>query len=352
MLCSVNNEGARRSILELLKGLVLVFVSLSLGLFLFGQDSTDEVVLDEIVARVNQDVVTKTELDESLRLLEVDLRGEIRDKDRFEQVYKKLKRKRLQELIETKLMLQKANDIGLALEVDRDVELYLQNLMDENNMPSLQVLGQALQQRGSNLQSLRNNVRERMIVQTLQNQVVYSRITLLTSEIEAYYQDHQEDYSNPPQVTLSEIAILYEDKSAKEARDRAQQVLKMLQEGNSFEVVATEHSEGATASRGGDIGPFQKGILAENLERIVFELEIGQTTGLIEHEWGNQIIKVTGKKMTQAKPLEEVRSEIQMRLYVAKATPELDKYLKSLIKDSFIFVSTKYRDQFDLEEGI
>ena len=56
--------------------------------------------------------------------------------------------------------------------------------------------------------------------------------------------------------------------------------------------------------------------------------------------------------MTQAKPLEEVRSEIQMRLYEAKATPELDKYLKSLIKDSFIFVSTKYRDQFDLEEGI
>ena len=352
MLSSVNTERTGYSISASVQGLVFASLALSIGVASVGQDAPDEVILDEIVVRINQAVVTKTDLDEDLRLLQIDLREEIRDEGRLQEVYEKRKRSRLQELIEIKLMLQKAEDMGMGTEIERDVERYIQNLMDENGIPSLQVLDQALQQRGSNLQSFRETVRERMIVEGLQQQVVYSRITLLTPEIEAYYQEHQEDFSDPPQVTLSEIAILYEDKSKQEARDQAQQVLELLQAGSTFEDLAREYSEGATSSRGGDIGPFQKGVLAENLEKTVFDLEAGQTTGLIEQEWGIQIIKVTEKEISRVKPLEDVRSEIQMRLYEAKAVPELDEYLRSLIEESFIYVSPKYRDQFDLKEGI
>lgn len=352
MLSSVNTERTGCSISASVKGLVFASMALSIGVASFGQDAPDEVILDEIVVRINQDVVTKTELDEDLRLLQVDLRGEIKDEGRLQEVYEKRKRLRLQELIETKLMLQKAEDMGMGAEIERDVERYIQNLMEENGIPNLQVLDQALQQRGSNLQSFRGTVRERMIVEMLQQQVVYSRITLLTPEIEAYYQGHQEDFSDPPQVTLSEIAILYGDKSKQEARDQAQQVLELLQAGSTFEDLAREYSEGATSSRGGDIGPFQKGVLAENLEKTVFDLEAGQTTGLIEQDWGIQIIKVTGKEMSRVKPLEDVRSEIQMHLYEAKALPELEEYLTNLIEESYIYISPKYRDQFDLKEGI
>ena len=324
---------------------------LSITLALSAQDAPDDVIVDEIVARVNQDVVTKTDLDEDLRTLQIDLRDQYKDEVQFQEAFEKAKRASLQGIIETRLMLQKAEDMGVGVEVEQDVDRYIQNLMDQNGIPNLQVLDQALQQRGTSLQEFRKSIRERMIVETVRQQLVYGRITLLTPEIEAYYQEHQEDFTETPQVTLSEIAI-YEDKAQGEARTKAQEALDRLRGGDSFEELAKEHSEGATASRGGDIGTFKQGVLAASLESVVFDLEVGQNTGLIENEWGIQIIKVTAKETSTVKPLADVKNEITQRMYEQKALPELEKFIEDLIEKSYLYISPKYRDQFDLKDGI
>ena len=324
---------------------------LSITLALSAQDAPDDVIVDEIVARVNQDVVTKTDLDEDLRTLQIDLRDQYKDEVQFQEAFEKAKRASLQGIIETRLMLQKAEEMGVGVEIEQDVDRYIQNLMDQNGIPNLQVLDQALQQRGTSLQEFRKSIRERMIVETVRQQLVYGRITLLTPEIEAYYQEHQEDFTETPQVTLSEIAI-YEDKAQGEARTKAQEALDRLRGGDSFEELAKEHSEGATASRGGDIGTFKQGVLAASLESVVFDLEVGQNTGLIENEWGIQIIKVTAKETATVKPLADVKNEITQRMYEQKALPELKKFIEDLIEKSYLYISPKYRDQFDLKDGI
>ena len=324
---------------------------LSITLALSAQDAPDDVIVDEIVARVNQDVVTKTDLDEDLRTLQIDLRDQYKDEVQFQEAFEKAKRASLQGIIETRLMLQKAEEMGVGVEIEQDVDRYIQNLMDQNGIPNLQVLDQALQQRGTSLQEFRKSIRERMIVETVRQQLVYGRITLLTPEIEAYYQEHQEDFTETPQVTLSEIAI-YEDKAQGEARTKAQEALDRLRGGDSFEELAKEHSEGATASRGGDIGTFKQGVLAASLESVVFDLEVGQNTGLIENEWGIQIIKVTAKETSTVKPLADVKNEITQRMYEQKALPELKKFIEDLIEKSYLYISPKYRDQFDLKDGI
>ena len=334
------------------RGLAGSVAVVSMTPFLSAQDAADEVILDEIVARINQDVVTKTDLDAELRRLQVDLRGQHQDEVKFQEAFGQAKRGLLQEMIETKLMLQKAEELGVGVEIEQDVDRYIQNLMDQNGIPNLQVLDQALQQRGTNVQEFRKVIRERMIMEALKQQLVYGRITLLTPEIEAYYQAHQEDFTETPQVTLSEIAILFEDKSQGEAKAKAQEVLDRLRGGDSFEELAGEYSEGATASRGGDIGTFKKGVLAASLESVVFDLEVGQTTGLIENEWGIQIIKVMARETSSVKPMEDVRGEIQQQLYQQKALPELNEFMEKLIEQRYIYVSPKYRDQFELKSGI
>ncbi len=100
------------------------------------------------------------------------------------------------------------------------------------------------------------------------------------------------------------------------------------------------------------MGTFMQGVLAASLASVVFDLEVGQTSGLIENEWGIQIIKVTAKETGRVKPLEDVRGEISQRLYEQKALPELQDFLADLIEKSYIYISPKYRDQFDLEDGI
>ena len=334
------------------RGLMSLVSLLLITLALSAQDAPDDVILDEIVARINQDVVTKTDLDENLRMLQIDLRGQYQDEVQFQEAFERARRKSLQDMIQNRLMLQKAEELGVGVEVEQDVDRYIQNLMDQNGIPNLQVLDQALQQRGTNTQQFRKSIKERMIIESIKQQMVYSRITLLTPDIEAYYQAHQKDFTETPQVTLSEIAILDEDKSRGEAKAKAQEILDRLQKGGSFEELAEEYSEGATASRGGDIGPFKQGVLAANLESVVFDLEVGQTTGLIENEWGIQIVKVTAKETGRVKPMEDVRGEISQRLYEQKALPELQDFLADLIEKSYIYISPKYRDQFDLEDGI
>ncbi len=324
---------------------------LSMTLALHAQDAPTEVILDEIVARVNQDVVTKTDLDEDLRTLQIDLREQFQDEEKFREAFELARRGVLQAMIETKLILQKAEEVGMGVEIEQDVDRYLQNLMDQNGIPNLQVLDQALQQRGTNLQQFRKSVRQRMIIEMVKTQLVYSRITLLTPEIEAYYREHQMDFTETPQVTLSEIAI-YEDRSQGDAKVRAREVFDRLQGGDSFEELAKEYSEGATSARGGDIGTFKQGVLAASLESVVFDLEVGQTTGLIENDWGIQIIKVTAKETSNVKPLEDVRGEISQRLYEQKALPELEIFMKDLFETSYIYISPKYRDQFEIREGI
>jgi len=336
----------------LVRGLAGPVAVLSMTLFLSAQDAPDEVILDEIVARINQDVLTKTDLDEAIRMLQVDLRGEHPDEAKFQEAFEQARRNLLQQMIETKLMLQNAKELGVGVEADQDVDRYIQNLMDKNGIPNLQVLDQALQQRGTNLQEFRKTIRERMIMESLRSQLVYGRITLLTPEIEAYYEAHQEDFTETPQVTLSEIAILFEDKSQGEARAKAQEVLDRLQGGDSFEELAGEYSEGATAARGGDIGVFKKGGLAASLESVVFDLEAGQTTGLIDNEWGIQIIKVMAKETSSVKPMEDVREAIKQQLYQQKALPQLNEFMEELIEQSYIYISPKYRGQFELKDGI
>ena len=334
------------------RGLMGSVSLLSITLVLSAQDAPDEVILDEIVARINQDVITKTDLDEDLRMLQIDLRGQYQDEAQFQEAFERVKRGSLQEMIQTRLMLQKAEELGVGSEAEQNVDRYIQNLMDQNGIPNLQVLDQALQQRGTNLQQFRNSIRERLIIESVKQNLVYGRITLLTTEIEAYYQAHQQDFTETPQVTLSEIAIFYEGKSRGSAKAKAQDVLDRLRGGDSFEDLAAEYSEGATASRGGDMGIFKQGVLAASLESVVFDLEAGQTTGLIENEWGIQIIKVTAKETASVKPLEDVRGEITQRLYEQKALPELQDFIEDLIEKSYIYISPKYRDQFELKDGI
>ena len=150
------------------RGLMGSVSLLSITLVLSAQDAPDDVILDEIVARINQDVVTKTDLDENLRMLQIDLRGQYQDEVQFQEAFERAKRRSLQEMIETRLMLQKAEELGVGVEVERDVDRYIQNLMDQNGIPNLQVLDQALQQRGTNLQQFRKSLKERMIIESIQ----------------------------------------------------------------------------------------------------------------------------------------------------------------------------------------
>ena len=307
----------------------------------------DEVVLDEIVARVNSEIITMTDLDKWLEDLRKALMEEFRDSKKREKEFQKQKRGILKRMIEEKLMLQFAEDLGFGGGVDTDIDAYLAELLKERGIPNLEILDQGLRQVGSSLAEYREKLRDQFILRNLMGQMVYSKITLMTPEIEAYYQENIDRFTLLPELELAEILFLTEEKIKAEVQEKAERVLTDLQGGSAFEELAKRYSDGPTASKGGHIGSFKKGSMTPVLEQILWELEPGQITGIVEVEFGLQIVRVLSKKGSRHIPLEEVRDDIKMALYTRRAQPKVEEFLAELRRESYVYISPKYKEQYE-----
>ncbi len=326
---------------------VLFTLWVGLGSTLWAQEP---VLLNEIVARVNEKIITFTDLKAELGRLRSSLRQENENPELLEQAFQREKSTVLRTMIQNEVFVQKAEEYGIPDSVEPDVGNILEDMRKESGIPSMEVLDQYLRQQESSLEDYRASLKQRLIIDALLQQFVYSKLTLLTPEIEAYYQENIERYTEKAEVELKEILFLREEEDEAQLRKKAQEVLAQLQTGASFEDLAKRFSDGPTASQGGGIGSFKQGSMAAPIEEVAFQLEEGAVSGIIETEYGFQIIQVVSRTPVQERPLEEVRSEISMQLYQRKAQPELKKFVDELIEQSYIYVAPKYREEYDVTD--
>jgi len=328
--------------------LVLLFTLFArLGPTLWAQEP---VLLDEIVARVNEEIITLTDLKKELRGLRSSLRQENRSPELLEQAFQREKQNLLRTMIQNEMLVQRAEEFGIPDSVEPEVGKILEEMRKESGIPNMEVLDQYLRQQGSSLEEYRTSLKQRLVIDAFLQQSVYSKLTLLTPEIEAYYQENLEGYTEKAEVELQEILFLSEGEDQAQVRKKAQEVVSQLQAGASFEDLAKRLSDGPTASQGGGIGRFKRGSMAAPVEEVAFQLEEGAVSGIIETEYGLQIIKVVSQVPARERPLEEVRSEISMQLYQRKAQPELKKFFDTLIEQTYIYVTPKYREEYDVKD--
>jgi peptidyl-prolyl cis-trans isomerase SurA len=331
-------------------GISLVMVACSVpALFSQSAGGAESVVLDEIVAKVNNEIITLTDLQRELRTLRNMLSQDVRDPNELEQEFEKRKKSVLKDIIDNKMLVQKAEELGLTANIDVEVAAYLEETRKQAGIPNMEVFDQALRQQGRSLAEHREWVKRQMIINNLIEQFVYSKLTLLTPEVEAYYKANIDRFTEPAEADLAEILFLTEGKDKAAVRRKAEEVLGRLKSGADFEAEAKQHSEGPTATRGGQIGTFKKGSMAASLDAVVFKLNPGETSGIVETDYGYQIVKLLDKRENQVKPLTEVRPIIQSEMYRQKAEPEYKEFLQDLRSQSYIYVASDYRQQYDVE---
>jgi len=330
--------------------LVLLFTLFAgLGPTVWAQEP---ILLDEVVARVNEDIITLTDLKQELRRLRSGLRQENESPELLEQAFQREKRPLLKSMIQNKMLVQRADEFGIPDSVEPDVGKILEEMREESGIPSMEVLDQYLRQQGSSLEEYRASLKQRLVIDAFLQQNVYSKLALLTPEIEAYYQENIERYTEIAEVELQEILFLREGAEEEEAQlqKKAQEVLSQLQTGASFEDLAKRFSDGPTAAQGGGIGSFKQGSMAAPIEEVAFQLEEGAVSGIINTEYGLQIIKVVTQIPSRERPFEEVRAEISDQLYRRKAQPELKKFIDEMIESTYIYVTPKYREEYDVTD--
>jgi len=121
------------------------------------------------------------------------------------------------------------------------------------------------------------------------------------------------------------------EKLGKEPEQRAQEVLKQVQEGKkSFEDLAKEYSEDSSKDNGGDLGWFGAGMMVTEFEKAVSELEVGKVSGLVQTEFGYHIIKLEEKRQNDKKETEWHAKHILIK------TTDFDTYLSDLVKQAKI----------------
>jgi peptidyl-prolyl cis-trans isomerase SurA len=310
---------------------------------LLGFASAEAKTVDRILAQVNDDIITMSEVNREMN--NQGIRQQLAARysgDELEQEIQKAQKQMLDSLIREKILYQKAVDLGINADIDTQVSSEIQKLIKDRDLKDTEGLERALEQQGMTIKELRENYKRSIVVNSLIDYFVASRITLLTPEIEKYYKDHIAEFSSPEEVTLSDIEITIKA-DPKEAEERANDIYRRLQQGESFPTLANQYSNGTTAGKGGGIGTYLISTLNPDTVSAIKNLKDGEISKPHVEKGSYIIYRVDSRKVSVVRPLEEVRNEIKNRLFQQKFNPELERYVSGLKEDAYIQYFTEIK---------
>jgi peptidyl-prolyl cis-trans isomerase SurA len=308
---------------------------------------TKAVVVEEIIARVNNDVITMSDYqkaDEQLREeVAHDCQGCPQDKLMAE--FKDQQKDLLRGLIDQSLMVQRAKDMGIS--VESDLIKRLDDVRKQNQLASLEDLEKAVESSGLAWEDYKTTIRNGLLTQEVVRREVGSHINIPNDEVKKYYDAHPQEFTRPEQVVLSEIFLSTEGKSPEEiasVQKKAEDLRNRVMKGDDFNEIAKRYSEGSTAKDGGDLGTFKQSELAPQLEEVVFKMDKGQITDVIQTKTGFEVLKVENHYKAGLQPVDKVENEIMNRLYMQKMQPQMRDYLGQLREESYVMVKPGYTD--------
>ncbi len=320
--------------------------------------SSDMTVVEEIIARVNNSIISRSDLKRS----EDQLSAEESKRDPSippENVPQQ--KDLLRDLIDSQLLAQKADELGIS--ADTDVIKRLDELRRQMHADSMEDLEKAAQAQGVSFEEFKANLKNSILTQKVIQQEVGSHLSVTQQEVQAYYDQHKAEMQRPEQVRLSEILIPTQqgsqvktesgqaalpeassDEVVAQAKAKADAIYAQLVKGAKFDDLAKKNSGGPTAAQGGDLEYFKRGTLSKQLEDQVFALSAGQFTEPIRTNQGWVILEVTEHQSEGVPPLKEVEPQIQERLYMSKMQPALRAYLTKLRENAYIDIKPGYID--------
>jgi peptidyl-prolyl cis-trans isomerase SurA len=319
-----------------------------------------DTIVEEIVARVNNEIITRSEYVRSREQLKQEIQQQ--SPTNADRVFGEKQRDVLRDLIDQQLLLQKGKDLGIT--GDTELIKRLDEMRKQMNLGTMEELEKAAEAQGASYEEFKQNLRNQIITQRVIGQEVGSHLAMNKDEELKFYNEHKDEMQQPEQVRLSEILIAPKappattgpdgkpqppsqaetDAALAAAEAKAQELLEQLHKGASFEDLAKKNSDGPSAKDGGDLSYFKRGVLAKELEDKVFAMKAGETTEVIRTKQGFVILKVSEHQEAGVPTLKEVEPRIQDALYMQKLQPALRAYLTTLREQAFIDYKPGYVD--------
>ena len=340
-------------------------------------------VVEEIIARVNSQIVTRSEFLRSKDQLKDDVKQQ--DAANADKLYGEREKDILRDLIDQQLLLEKGKDLGIT--GDTDLIKRLDQMRKDMKLDTMEELEKAATAQGIPYEDFKQNMRNQIVTQKVIGEEVGSHLSITKEEQGKFYDEHKSEMEQPESIRLSEILVAPKkpaadasaagkpaqntaadspaaggdnpknqdtaNEAAKQAEEaaalaaaeaKANDLLKQIRAGTSFEDVAKKYSDGPSAAQGGDLGVFKRGALAKELEDKTFAMKSGEVTDVVRTKQGYVILKVASHQTAGIPPLKDVEPRIQDALYYQKLQPALRTYLTKLREEAYIDIKAGYID--------
>jgi peptidyl-prolyl cis-trans isomerase SurA len=322
-------------------------------------------IVDEIIARVNNQIITRSDMEKAKQTNLDELKQ--RFPSDWQSKWAKAQNDILRDLIDQQLLLARGDELGITGQTE--VVKRLNQLRQQMNLASIDDLEAEAKKQGVSYEDFKEQMRIGAVTQQVIAQEVGGKIHISNEDVQDWYNKHQKELEGPEEIGLSEIMVAtqparqnVEDKDKQpaaqnndkplpedptkvaEAEAKAKDLLEQLKKGAKFEDLAKKSSDGPTASQGGQLGNFKRGELAKDLEDKTFSLKAGENTDVIRTRQGFIILRVTGHRPAGVPPLKDVSERIREAIYSERLEPAARAYLTKLREQAYIDIKSGYTD--------
>jgi len=281
----------------------------------------DSLVIGEVVAIVGPDTITAREL----RVLAFTTTTASQDSLHSRSFNLML----LDQMIDRKLFAREAEVNGVSLP-----DSFVNRVMDQfvGRFGGQERTDATLKPLGFGREHVRDAIRRDMLIRAYVQQKVEPTITVSEADCEAFFDQNTPMFAGQDSVRVSHIIVMFHEEDTPEKkmerRSFIEGVRKRAAQGQDFARLATQFSEDAAASLGGDLGFFARGTMVKEFEDVAFSLKKGELTGIVETRFGYHIIKCTDKKAAAPANYATAKPQIETMLKQQQLSVDLQNRLK------------------------
>jgi peptidyl-prolyl cis-trans isomerase SurA len=304
-------------------------------------------VIDSIIARVNDAIITSHDYKQAQQALKGEIKQDCKgcSAAQLEAKFNEEKKNVLRDLIDQQLLVQRAKDDGI--NVDADVIRQLNTVREKYNLASMNALRRAVEASGMSWNDYKDSIKRQLLTQKLVQQDVGGTIQISHEQVQKYYEAHKSEFNLPESVVIREIILSTKGKTPKqdaEIKKKIEMIRQRILNGDDFGQLAKLYSDGPTAKEEGELGKFTRGQLAKPIEDAVFKLQHNQMTPVMQLANGYAIFQVERHYDAGIQPVDKVEPQIEQAIYMKKIGPALRKFLKVLRQQSYIRIQPGYTD--------
>ena len=314
---------------RIITGFVLAGLLGSAAVFGGGQE-----VVEEIVAVVNDGIITRSDYRQMFELRVNELRSQQMPQGDYDKQYAALKKEQLDLMITELLLLQKARELNL--NVSDQVKAMIERIKTDNNMTSDADLRRAVEQQGMSYETWLKQYEEGMMRSAVIYTEVERAIVLEDSEIVQYFKKNPAEFTTPMEYKLHAVYLTTEGRTPEDCEALKAAVDAKLKTGAAFADVAGELSDPPMKESKGDLGTFKAGELDKSLESAVEKLKAGEVGAWVNNKNGWYLLNLVEKKDSYLRPFEDARKEVEEKIYNGKRAEKADAYVKTLRERSYV----------------